>query len=237
MRFLPKKTKNIHAGAGGEHHRRSERAHWATQNKIARHNNIIAGIGVLFSIAATGAAVTAAFFAYWAYQQTVLDVGAATTQARIMGDQENRQLRAYVYVTPASPANVIPDAPISVTFTAINDGETPAKNVSMKVVNDIFPYPITDLKWANTKNSGPANSDYIFKASTFSISATTPINISQPIIDLITDGSKFRFYVDRTVTYWDVFNQVHHTWFCDSFYGKGLTTVEPCTIPNSNGGD
>jgi hypothetical protein len=73
MRVTPKKPviRSIHRAE--EYHRSAERAQWATQNRIARNNNYVALTGIIVSFFAFGAAAIAAYYAYGAYKEAVIN--------------------------------------------------------------------------------------------------------------------------------------------------------------------
>ena len=81
------------------------------------------------------------------------------------------------------------------------------------------------------------NYAYVFKSLTFSFTANTTGVMDEQTLKRAEAGDAFRLYAAGIIKYTDMFGEVHHTLFCYSLYGKGLSHGEPCPDPKLNYGD
>ena len=158
---------------------------------------VFSGIAILISLGAV----------YFAWKQVDITEVTAT-----------RQIRAYVMTRTLPEVWAINGAPETYVFFR-NAGQTPATELTLRGKIEVRKKPPRDRDFKNIPfieiNDALEPSEEIKakKLITFE-RGLTPDEITS-----IKDGKAARFYVWGVVTYLDVFDRLHHTYFCYSFYG------------------
>jgi hypothetical protein len=184
-----------------------------------------------------GAAGFSVYQAWSAIGEASRAADAATNQANVAADTEERQLRAYLYVLPGLvKVEQHADGSIRVTVkpTVKVFGQTPAGMVLPMWDVKIGDYPI------------PANFPFVAGAGQATAVITPgqdPVFIAEKSLDLAKDdvaalkADKKRVYQAGTVAYVDVFGKARYTNFCRNAPFDGLINGDWEACPIHNGAD
>jgi len=145
-------------------------------------------------------------------------------QLGVMQDQEHRQLRAYVGISPKGIENFGHSDQVLHTMRK-NHGATPANDLFMDQPN-IRVVPIKNLQFApavcwpapprpvNTLTLFPSQElRFDFRAQTLTTKET----------ELVGDGTEYQLLYWGTLHYKDVFGEMHCTRYCWAFKGAKMT--------------
>jgi hypothetical protein len=141
-------------------------------------------------------------------------------QANIALDTEERELRAYLHVTPIT-FQVGKITPTSASCEIVNDGQTPASAIVVRSVLVIEPNPTTiDFSIEPIPESDPHRS-YLASHSSYDFDTTYNGVLTKEQVEGIAKDSE-RFYLIGEMEYRDVFNLEHHMKFGFSVIGPQI---------------
>jgi len=172
------------------------------------------GVAAWFYTVLTAALLSAS--GYTAIQATIA-TNATTHQAQIAEDTEHRQLRSYIQVVEPV-VNVKENMPTPVILTIQMIGQTPAYDVQIYLRGGQSGEPIKATDFS-------LNKDANFVCRQRGVLYPFPDKISVPYVDktkltidevsqIMTQGSKRRYYIGGQVTYRDSFQCWHWVNYC-----------------------
>jgi hypothetical protein len=186
-------------------------------------------------------AKSAVWIGGFALLSAVVAAAAALWTVWRMKDTAERQLRAYVAVTPNRLVGLSPTGRPHLTYRLTNFGETPAHGMSHAAILEILPHPLVDnyrfpdlsieerpsksVLWRDTPMP------YIAHHYRFASFA------KEEIIELLEgkDGGGCRLYVFGQVDYWDAFKRKHWTRFCWSLEPQKAELIALAKADNWDG--
>lgn len=149
----------------------------------------------------------------------------ASTKKLVTGaeDTAQRQLRAYLSITPAGLEKINPNEMFHFRFTCLNGGQTPAYSVRYNGILDIIEHPISENY---PFPALPRKLPYLAMVPPRTpigghLLATNKINKAD-IVEILTgkgEGEGKRLYIFGQIDYIDAFGKNHWTRFCYSFPG------------------
>ncbi len=178
------------------------------------------------------------FFAFVAAFGAILAAIFSGWQAWVAGDNEIRQLRAYVHITGGTiSGSGSTDGPLDITVRPGIKvfGQTPAGQIIVPWNLVVDRWPMTDaFQFSYLKTEMQSTSSQ-------APSVEAPIDakkhtITKDEMTAIHAGTK-RLYAYGTVLYRDVFNKSRFTNFCWSFDFEGIAKREAADCPIHNGAD
>ena len=169
----------------------------------------------------------------FAFIAAIGGIGAAIfggIQAYIANDTEKRQLRAYVMIAITNPVKLAAGSSVTVHVIAVNSGQTPVRNLSIRAeilsFSDIQQFYRT-LSKADTL---PVIQEGSFFGKDHDMQMSSERSLTQEEVDRL-GKSVFLAFVGR-VTYYDVFNEVHHTYFCRYYPEVNAQITGSCAVGN-----
>jgi hypothetical protein len=186
------------------HHRKRERGYW--------------NWSLIFSGIAMGGAITAAFFTGSYVNASWRAIREAEIQSFILRDQEQRQLRAYIFLPPDNELHVVAYPSTKNTFeidiNVKNFGQTPAYQVITESWVNLAPWPPP----GNFDYTGPLDPNRIFAyiippGGIVHFHAGSGRPFTQTEMTSLEDGA-LSLYIFGSITYEDAFGIKQHTDFC-----------------------
>jgi len=170
-----------------------------------------------------------AFFAAWGSIDTAHLAAAARDQANTAADIEQRQLRAYAFVSAKQPILTI-DKPIQGGAGVQIFGQTPAYKVHGWVGINIYPIVLpreidldnNDLDFANQ------NSTFLAPGKPFIMDVSTKWNLTKELNDIVAGGN-YAVYTFGVANYEDVFGCEHFVSYC---FRSDASFATPCQRHN-----
>jgi hypothetical protein len=147
-------------------------------------------------------------------------------QAAIAKDTEQRELRAYLHVNPTRMGvNItgITSHPTEVAFDVINDGQTPAHDVTVRSALVLAPYPAT-FTFDKSSDDRQTRKEYIAAHCSEQSSAKLRGQLSTEQTKQITKDT-LRIYLVGDVQYSDIFNITRHLRFGFSLPGSAVESM------------
>lgn len=202
------------------------------------HLGLLGGT-LLVAAIATVAAIYAAIY-------TAQEVEVARDALKEVRGATQKELRAYVFVKPyAWVNNVTENSMFNSTVGIRNGGQTPASELSLNFN--------IEARGAPPENTRPAfaatirrSVETVLDPST-ALSGIGTINSEKPLTSkefaAVINDQGMRLYVWGTVTYKDVFDKMHHSYFCFFYFGRqpnrrdkgfGARRQGSCPHPNPN---
>lgn len=212
------------------HHETKEREYWTRQNGIALLTLIGAVAAVVIAILAFNETKKQVAEAKKQTIQAMRQAKAAEDQVGVQTDTENRQLRAYVFLSEGHLDNFGIASPMNVSVKIKNSGQTPAYKLIARTIITFNDYPAKALP--NPQAGRPSMDLGPTNEFTLRTTAARPLT-SEEHSKVI--GRTSAIYVYGEFSYIDAFSRCWLQYFKTYFGGNNGVTSDGALHPYNEG--
>jgi hypothetical protein len=198
-----------------------------------KRNQRIAKIAVIVLALTAGIMAWQAIETHRAVEESAKATDAANRQASIAEDTEERQLRAYLTISPKVLVVAVGQKPV-VYSDLNNSGQTPAYDIAVEAgVDPMAAAPEPNWPTCAAIYAGTRSRLFVGKSMEFDKPSVGPI--SQAQIDAVQSGLGNIYFAGR-FCYRDAFYKIQHTDFCFRWLWNGTGWSKPIGCARGNTG-